>query len=194
MALFFCFDAKHNDDEAKWVHSGGFCVIINGHGPCFCSYITRKSSCLFCRAMIMMNACKLWSSWLRCLVRKIQSSLHRTNLFGSATLGGTAHTHHTSNYLLLSLHKLINISTARRSWTILTIYVSLGLMTSTSLFDWNVWSLPAIAWWTIQTWQKILLVQTVPVLTFTTLLFHEWALKSTRNRNGTPLIHIYIKI
>jgi len=94
MPLFFCFYAKHIDDEAKWVNSVFCCVIINGRGPSFCSYITRKSSCLFCRAMITMNGCKLWSSWLRCLVRKIQSSLHRTNLSGSVTLGGTAHAPH----------------------------------------------------------------------------------------------------
>lgn len=41
--------------------------------------------------MITTSACKLWSYWPRCLVRRIQSSLHRTNLSGSATLGGTAH-------------------------------------------------------------------------------------------------------
>lgn len=41
-----------------------------------------------------MSACKLWSSWPRCLVRRIQSSLHRTNLSGNATLGGTTHVQH----------------------------------------------------------------------------------------------------
>lgn len=63
-------------------------------GLAFCSYITGKPSCVFCRATITTNACKLWSSWPRCLVRRIQSSLHRTNLSGSATLGGTAHAPH----------------------------------------------------------------------------------------------------
>ncbi len=56
--------------------------------------ISPGDPCVFCRAMITTSACKLWSSWPRCLVQRIQSSLHRTNLSGSATLGGTAHAQH----------------------------------------------------------------------------------------------------